>query len=357
MKRPFLAWLCLSFLIFAAIGLAVVLLFAGFCLYAPEPPEFVFGRTTGLADEENAAFYLEKAQKSLLEQDSEEAWNNLRRKLEEMLEKETASAPQISGERRTQFWNCLEMAANCKGCEWNIDYRNSFNSTLPEIDHADLFVRLAFQKSRDLIQDQDFRGSLRYWKIGMSISRWIMYEKTCVTLGVGFRLEMQGLRLAGNLREHFPENFEDVREAYQKIPPRPPFEEWFEKDKNLYLYSMKYRQDILFDYLNDDAPHQEQFPRISALFRRARARIYFWGVDQAKVREALDEWYSIAHMPKEKVEPQQALFLEGLKEKALNEKTQKVILMGLTPYQEILKKYWQNQAFEESLWEKGDENE
>lgn len=357
MKRPFLSRLCLGFLIFAAGGLAVVLLFAGFCLYDPEPPEFVFGRTTGLADEENAAFYLEKARKSLLEQDSEEAWDNLRWKLEEILENETASAPQISGERRTQFWNCLEMAANCRGCEWNIDYRNSFNSTLPGIDRADLFARLAFQKSSDLIRDQDFRGSLHYWRLGMGISRWIMYEKTCVTLGVGFRLEMQGLRLAWSLREHFPDNFEDVREAYQKIPPRPPFEEWFEKDKKLYLYSVKYRQDILFDYLNDDAPHPEQFPRISALFRRARARIYFWGVDQAKVREVLDEWFSIAHMPKEKVEPQQALFLEGLKEKPLNEKTQRVILMGLPPYQEILKKYWQNQAFEESLWEKGDENE
>lgn len=352
MKRPFLSRLCLGFLIFAAGGLAVVLLLAGICLYAPEPPKFMFGRTTGLADEENAAFYLEKARKSLLEQDSEEAWDNLRRKLEEMLENETASVPQISGERRTQFWNCLEMVTNCKGCEWNIDYRNSFNSTLPGIDRADLFARLAFQKSRDLIQGQDFRGSLRYWKIGMSISRWIMYEKTCVTLGMGFRLEAQGLRLAGSLREHFPENFEDVREAYQKIPPRPPFEEWFEKDKNLYLYSMKYRQDILFDYLNDDAPHPEQFPRISALLRQARARIYFWGVDQAKVREALDEWYSFAHMLKEKVEPQQAFFLEALKEKALNEKTQKVILMGLPPYQEILKKYWQNQTFEDALWEK-----
>ena len=62
-------------------------------------------------------------------------------------------------------------------------------------------------------------------------------------------------------------------------------------------------------------------------------------------------------MPKEKVEPQQALFLEGLKEKPLNEKTQRVILMGLPPYQEILKKYWQNQAFEEALWEEGDGNE
>lgn len=323
---------------------------------------FLFNESSSLAPEKNAAFYLEKARKSLLKKDSEEEWSRLKNDLNDMLEEDTPFLAEISKEQQALFWSAIEAASLCRDCKWNINYNEGIFSILKGINDAHCLVKLVYRKSRESLVQENFPDSIHFWKVGMLISRWIMREEGIVCMSSGLQLEKEGFLLVQKILEKSPEVFCNMQILYEQIPARPLLTECFEKDKQLYLYTMKYRPDILFQALNiktfasglrgydytEEPWNQSLFQRIMNVLQSLRIQFYFWHVNYHEVEEALNLWYSYCHLPIDEMEKKQFSFLEEM-DKHQKTATQKVITRGLLDYQKVVECYRENETLERYL--------